>query len=407
MGAMKGFFLRLGSADPDRVSWAEVVDDGEVLVQTGSLSEAVAEAQGRGVTVFVPGQDMLLLESLVPKGSRKQVSLAIPYAIEEQYVSEAEELHFAQGARNSEGLLSLALIDAELLDAVLARLREIGIDPHFMTPDILALPLYSDGWTILIDGPIALVRTGVQAGFAVDAANFETVLASELKSRELSVPLVLHLYALDEFQVPADDFFTPHAIDYELIDEPLEILVNGLDEKAAINLLQGPYNRHAQWGNLWERWQLPLVILLLFLVIRGGLLMQEYNELRQERLGLSQRIEQVYRDLFPQAKNVVDPKAQMAQKLVELRAKGAGGGGFLGLLDKSTDLLLATPGFKLINMRYKDGRLDLAFYVGSLQSLDELKVSLAGVEGLAVEIRTASAKGDNVEARLQIKEAGS
>lgn len=373
----------------------------------GSLGEAAA-AIGRGrVTVLVPGQEVLLLSAKLPKGSRQRIAQAIPFAVEEDYVSDAEDLHFGQGARNAAGRLALALVATDRMDDWLATLRGAGIDdPQALVPDVLAAPFHPGGWTIVVDGNLALVRTALQQGFAVDLDNLEAILRSELALLPAAEPLTLHLYDLPGLGTLVGADFSPHILEERPMESVLAVLAAAVDDKTAINLLQGPYNRHAQWGNLWAQWRLPVALLLLLLLLRGGLLVQEYFALRNESGRLSQQIEKVYRDQFPEAKKVVNPKAQMEQQLVALRGQGSGGGAFLGQVGKITPVLLAAPGFSLQSLRYADGRLDLSFLVGSLQGLDELKAKLSGLAGLEVEIRTASAKGDSVEARMQIKEAG-
>ncbi|PIY20886.1 MAG: type II secretion system protein GspL [Deltaproteobacteria bacterium CG_4_10_14_3_um_filter_60_8] len=403
---MKRFVLRLGAEAPDQVSWALRSDDGSIQPGHGSLLEAAA-AIGRGrVTVLVPGQDVLLLAAKLPKGSRQRIAQAIPFAVEEDYVSDAEELHFGQGARDAAGRLALALVASTRMDGWLAMLQAAGIDPQTMVPDILAAPFQPDGWTIVVDGGLALVRTAQQQGFAVDIDNLEAVLRTELAALPAGEPLTLHLHAPPGQAPLAGADFAPHTVDAQPMAAVVAVLAAALDDKVAIDLLQGPYNRHAQWGNLWVQWRTPVALLLVLLLMRGGLLGQEYFALRHEAGLLAQQIEKVYRDQFPEAKKVVNPRAQMEQQLAGLRAQGQGGGAFLGQVGKITPVLLAAPGFVIQSLRYADGRLELGFLVSSLQGLDELKTKLAGLSGLEVEIRTASAKADSVEARMQIKEAG-
>lgn len=404
---MKRFVLRLGAEAPQKVSWALLSDDGSIQSGYGSLLEASA-AIGRGgrVTVLVPGQDVLLLSAKLPKGTRQRIAQAIPFAVEEEYISDAEELHFGQGVRNAAGRLALALVSSVRMDGWLAMLQVAGIDAHALVPDILATPLHADGWTIVVDGKLALVRTALQQGFAVDIDNLEAIIRTELAALPEGEPLTLHLYAPIGHGLFAGAVLSPHMLEERPMESVMAVLAAALDDKAAIDLLQGPYNRHAQWGNLWAQWRVVVALLLLLLIMRTGLLVQEYFALRYESGLLSQQIEKVYRDQFPEAKKVVNPRAQMEQQLAGLRGQGQGGGALLGQLEKITPVLLTAPGFVMQNLRYADGRLDLGFLVSSLQGLDELKERLAGVAGLEVEIRTASAKADSVEARMQIKEAG-
>ncbi len=54
-------------------------------------------------------------------------------------------------------------------------------------------------------------------------------------------------------------------------------------------------------------------------------------------------------------------------------------------------------------MSYKDGELNVALTISDLQRLEQLKNQLDSQSGLQVEIQSASARNNRVEARLHIK----
>jgi len=56
----------------------------------------------------------------------------------------------------------------------------------------------------------------------------------------------------------------------------------------------------------------------------------------------------------------------------------------------------------LLRVNFHDNKLDLALVIGDLQALDQLKQQLIEQAGMAVDIQSASALNDRVEARLQL-----
>ncbi len=60
----------------------------------------------------------------------------------------------------------------------------------------------------------------------------------------------------------------------------------------------------------------------------------------------------------------------------------------------------------LQRVSYHDGKLDLALVIGDLQALDQLKQQLIEQAGMTVDIQSASALNDRVEARLQLAKRG-
>jgi len=144
---------------------------------------------------------------------------------------------------------------------------------------------------------------------------------------------------------------------------------------------------------------------LLLVAMQRGL---EYRSLYQENQLLTQRIEKIYREVFPGAKRVVNPRAQMQQHLLELR-KGQSGGedGFLELLKLSGVVLQKNAAVQLKGATYRDGRMDLDITATDLQVLDKLKQQL-GVSGeLQVEIQSATSdEKRQVQSRLRLRKAG-
>ncbi len=169
----------------------------------------------------------------------------------------------------------------------------------------------------------------------------------------------------------------------------------------SINLLQGAYSRREQLGRLWRPWQAAAALLFGWAVIQTGLVYAELSALEREQRQLREEMVQIYRDAFPEAKNVVDPKLQMQRKLQSLQG-GGDSGGFLALLHQVGQAIQAEQGISLEGVNYREGRLDLELQASDLQRLDALKQALEAQAGLSATIQGANAKGDSVTARMRI-----
>ena len=98
----------------------------------------------------------------------------------------------------------------------------------------------------------------------------------------------------------------------------------------------------------------------------------------------------------------------MESALKSLRGGGsAEGGGFTELVAKAGEQFKESDRLAVQRLSYKDGQLDVSLAIGDLQQLDQLKQRLVDKAGLEVEIQSASAKGNEVEARMRIKERAS
>lgn len=418
-------FIRFNPSSPDEVDWLRMDEPTrhDLTVYHAPLPEIAAAAAGCRVILLVPSAEVLLTTAAVPGGgNRQKIAGAVPYALEEQLASDVDNLHFALGERRDDGRTSTAVVVKTQLGAWLECLRQAGIEPDVIAPDILALPWANGTWTVLMDGDRALVRTAHQAGFVADGDNLDTLLrlalneAGDARPERIRIihPLAAPAALAEPFAValPCASESNPSELSYDLdttidtetVDEPvLAILSRGYDEPGAINLLQGAYSRREQLGRLWRPWRPVAALAAVLLLIQGGMTVADYMRLNSERQALAKQIEQVYLQTFPDARKVVNARVQMEERLKELRGGGADEAGFMGLLADIGPGLKETPSVEVQRISYNEGKIDLALLIADLQSLDKLKQRLTTQRGLSVDIQSAANRDGRVEALLQIK----
>jgi general secretion pathway protein L len=386
----------------------------------GPLTDAATQAMGARVVALVPGADVLLTRMDMPNLNRSNLAKALPYALEEQLASDVEELHVAIGNRDASGRVANAVVSRRAIDSWLENLKQAGVHADVLASEVFGVPLEEDAgtvrWGLLVDGARAFLRTAPQAGLAAETENLPAVFqalldeAGDAPPAELSVTVCgadvfsassacAALRALCEGQGMA--LKLRHSAEACPV-----LLAQGFNEQEAINLLQGDYSRKQQLEKLLRPWLPAAVVLGLWLVLHIGLTGFEYVRLSAEDKALRAQIEAVYREAFPDARNVVNPKVQMEQALAKLHGGSKPGGGFLSLLAESGKVFKDTTGLKLRNLRYKEGRLEVDLEVADLQILDNLKQRLMDEAKLKVEIVSASSRDDKVETRITVAGGG-
>jgi general secretion pathway protein L len=406
-------FIRLDHNVSVEASWLRVGEAAQKVPESaqGSLEQAALEATGCRIIVLVPGIDVLLTNAVVPSRNRQRIMSAIPYMLEEQLANDVDELHFAIGRREPDGRISTAIVDRIRMDDWIKRLRDAGIEPDMIVADTLALPLTPNGWTLLKEPDVTLIRAGRQNGFSIDTTNLETVLPMVLAEHQDNPPEQIRWIECNTESVTLPFDLSEYAIEANTEaygGAPLELFAEYFDDSDAINLLQGTYSRREQLGRLWRPWRPAAAMLVLLIVLHAGMTIADYLSLRNERQALADHIDKIYLDTFPDAHRVVNARAQMEDRLQSLRGGTTkASGGFLDLLAASGDSLKQTGGLELQRLSYRDGQLDLAIVIPDLQGLDQLKQHLATQSGYAVEIQSATARGNSVEARLQLKSSDS
>lgn len=412
-------FIYLQPDSSGAVSWVRVEEPARqsLNVGHGTLQDIAAVSAGCRIIALVPGADVLLAIANIPAGNRQRAMNAIPYALEDQLATDVDTLHFALGERLDNTRIHAAAVDRTHMDRWLDTLRQAHIEPDVITSEILALPwpesvsgLATTSWVILVNGNKALVRTGPQTGWVADIDNLDALLRIALHESSAARPeqvRVIHCTPAIPFgELLADTGIT---VDVEHSDEAmLSFLGRAYNEKNAINLLQGSYNRREQLGKLWKPWRPALAMLAFLLMIQSGMTIADYLRLKTENDVLAQQIAQTYLRTFPDARKVVNPRAQMEQRLKELRGNGIETGGFISLLGDIGPSLKETPGIEIQRINYANtqgsnaGKIDLALSIGDLQSLDQLKQRLTAQGKVTVSIESAASRDNKVEARLQI-----
>lgn len=401
--------IRLSNSSPQQIFWAERDRNTELRTGTGDLSEVAVPSRGQRVVVLLPAEDVVLTTATIP-GSAKRARQAVPFALEENFAVDIDDLHFAVGSRLDADVLPVAVISKEKMAVWQSLLKDAGINADILAAETQALPWKIDTWMILVDGSRALLRFGRDRYYVVDTINLAGFM--ECQTAAFS-PAVAGGKIAIELLGGADRDILPLELRQSAVVHELEgvagdgafmpLLANGFAAKECINLLQGEYSLHAEWENVIKVWLPATILLVVFLLLQGGLKWQQYAALKQTSSALSERSVAIYRETFPEARNIVDPRAQMAHQLKLLDRQGAGAG-FLYLVEKCGPVLIKATDLQVKNLRFGDGNLILDIEMTSLKRLNELQDELATATGLDVEIRTASSADDRISARLKIGE---
>ena len=400
----KTVYIRLGATPEAGVKWIARGEGVAPAEGVGELREAALRAQGGKVVVLAPALPMLTCIASLPPTPAARMRQALPYALEDQFAEDVDRLHFAMGKRASDGRLPVVAVDREVMSHWQTLFSEAELRPHVVVNEALALPWCEGEWSLLLQNDEALLRSGAHQGCAIPLTQLEAWLMLAWRD-ETTRPARLCVYdAREEAVEPCwKEMLTELEMAYEKTVSPLALLTQN-DPELGINLLQGEFSRKEQIGRLWRPWRATAAMLGVWLLLQGAMAVGNYISLSRRDQQLYTAIEQVYRDTFPESRNVVNPQVQMERKLAELKGSGSGGA-FAVLLAATGPVLGKVEGLNLRNLRYKQDELELELELKDLASLDSLREALQQ-QKLAVDIRSASTGEDKVESRIALREAG-
>ncbi len=395
-------YIRLSSAGETAVC-ETCLSPGKGLRQRAvrvPLADALNNATGCRLIVFVPSSEVRLTSVSVPAKQPQKILQAAPYALEDQFAEDVETLHFAIGPTQINGRTPVAVVARSIMNAWLTPFRARKLMPDLLLPDLLGLPLPTAGrWQVLVEPAQALVRSDLYTGFICAPSDLHTHL--QMSGAADSQALNIHTVAGSSADFSALGARAELRPGWTL---GLDCLAASLEETAAINLLQGAYGRSHDLVALWKPWRAAAVLAAVWLVLALGVEAVSTSRLGRELARQDEKNLQTFQTLFPSETRIVDIAVQAEQQLTQIKGGGSGTGLF-PLLDAARAGLASESGLALQSLQFRDGALFLSLTGNDLQALDRLRAWFGQRSDVRLEVETANSSSIGVQIRLKLTPA--
>jgi|GEM_PF-823377 len=397
-------FVRLGSNAPDEVTFVKVRNAGDRpdKILRGPVKKLAEAARECRVVVVVPASEVVFARIKMPMTSRGKLVQAVPFAMEEQMVTDVDKLHFAIGTQQADGTVSVAVVAMECMERWRSWFEASGVQADVMVAETQTLPLKESEWSLLHDNSDTMVlRTGMDAGLAFDVPNLLHVLIQALDEAGDFKPDRLMVFKCDHKELPT----TPDELEVKSTNcggDAIIPMATGFNEQHAINLLQGNFAKGANLAGAWRKWLPAAAVLMLWIALEVGTESWNYIRYSQKNAQLNEQIEDLYQETFPKARNIIKPRLQMEQKLVALRGSASSQSNFLHLLAATGASLKNIKTVKLKNISYKNGQIIIDLVLKDAELLDQIEQQLGRNKSITVKRESATARNNKVEGRLRI-----
>ena len=393
-------FLPLNNSDLQLesavLSWVYEDDHNQLQMTKGSLSDAVISAADHFITIVMPGEDVLFLQAEVPGKNIQRVQQAVPYVLEDSVIDDVDDLYFAISKPNTapDNQYDISVINSDYFESVIKQLETVGIYADVMTADYFL----NENNILLFDGE-RIVFNSDKLKFSSDINGLKNISKDVLDGAKL-VDCSGEKQGEGSFENKLKDF---NLDVLNCNDASLVYLIKNCSNHPSVNLLQGTYKKKKDWSSTSKKWLPAAALFLVWLIVQGGVFVFDYIDLNDKNKRLNLEITNIYKQSFPQSRRIIDAKAQMKQKLDQLRkSKGKSGRSFTNMLSASARVFSTSKGLIIKSLRYYDGRINLEVQIASLQALDKLKEQLQKENGYQVEVQNASSGKETVTAQLQI-----
>jgi len=378
------------------INWARFSDG--IQKETGtvaSLSELTERALNHQLIIWVPGEKALLTTVTVPAGQQRHLHKILPSLLEDSLASDIDQLHFIIGHISTEGQVSVAVLERALMRDYLEQLNEAGLYPEAILPASLAVPFMHNGWSLQVEGEVSSLRTAPQMCHVFDTQNMALLLP---KITGHSTPAI-SLYITESQHLALS------------LEKPCERRGNPVDKLAtlpdknvmAMNFLQGDFQPQSSVQKYWQQWRGVALLAVIALLIHLTSVGIETWQLNQQAKNTKAEIKKVFQTAFPDEKRIINPKAQMTQRLAKLQSEQAGAG-FLRLLQQLVPALKESRKVSLtrINFERRLGEMRLDINAPDYAQLEQLKNKIEAL-GLNVELGSVSGNKGAYTARLMIR----
>lgn len=345
--------------------------------------------------VIAPAEDVLLLDAPRVARGERQLTQALPFAVEDQLAAAVETQHVAWAPGSSAERVCVAVVANARIDAWLAQLRAAGLEPDALIPEALLLP-WAPGQPQLLLEPGAVDATAAAAPRAL--LRFGPARAFVGTPSEIAA-LGIDLDGLRTTAVRGVASSLP--ADAGVIDDPLPLYAAALARALPLNLLQGRYAPPRRIGGVQRAWRWAAMLAAIGVLLAFSQLLVERQQLASRVQAQRADMVALYRQLAPGTDAIRDPAAYLRSALAASRSDDDPA---LRLLGLSAPALVADGSSRLDAIHWRNNALELVVIAPDIAALDALRARLADAHP-GVELTAATPGSGGVEGRFRLAAA--
>lgn len=362
-----------------------------------ALRAAVADR--RLTPVFaVPGEDARLLTVTVAPEEKRHFARSLPYMLEEALAGDVSDLHFAHCPLDKLEY-AVAVCSIAAMETYAERLHGFpGVNQWL--PEPLLLPWSAGEWSLVLEENVAIVRTGLCAGFSVERDLLPAMLEAASRDTE---PDSIVVYGSDQ---AAESMLIPEALRERVQwrgGDLYAALLVAEQPQPMLNLRQGAFAQRLPLRRWWTQWRVAAALFGAALALHLLATWIDYRQLRKENIALRTAVEGSYRKAYPRGA-IADVEKQLQRQLDALSGS-ADGGSFVALMERVGDVIAGSTGTSIVSINYNDkaGEMRLNIVARNYGAVEQVRAGI-NKAGLEAVMENSSAQGDEVRARLRVGE---
>lgn len=316
--------------------FALVNEDGKIL-QQGRQSLAALKnlaTDTRQVCLLLAASDVTLTSVKVPPMSTSKLKAALPNLIEDRLLTDPADLIFLSD-QPVDGMCTIAAVDRSWMELLHSKCQILGARKLTAHAVSMTMASSNDVASVLLETDANVLelalRINGQAGTGLALAYDESrETPTDVAQQVLQTLSLLGAEASINVSLPAELLvsYEQTAANNSAFEQQFHF--HAIDWKARLDGLSGstldlmsPVSQANQTSFDWAKWRWPIGLAACALVINLIGLNFQWLSMKREARGLNESLTQTYRNSFPKENVILDPIAQMEQK-IDLSRKLAG-----------------------------------------------------------------------------------
>lgn len=401
---MNTLFLQLASADKDLSlarAWYREGDELENVSEL-ALAELAVKFSSIPTVVFIPASHCLLTSVAANSRQLKQVGHSLAWLIEDIVADDVNDLHVIAASSQEENA-SLIAVSQHYLNHVLTQLRDSGLLPVAVLPDIFLLAYEKNDtdeplWQISpwVDEQV-VIRTSEFKGSIFPQSTLSLLLTAAWQESEK--PSAITMAAGDSLTATITEWAAANRISTTFHQLPRieESVLSKTDwTRHSANFLQGIYSASHRFTmpRLWKIAAMFLAVAFSVQLLSEWIQWGYYNTQAKKKQAEAVA---VYKKLYPEDRRIVNLERQIKSRL----DGGSQQGNALSTLTRVAEALKAS-GLNAQRIDYVGSALTLDVIAQAVGEIDRFQAKLNEL-GFRAEIVSANTQGTVVRGRVRVE----
>ena len=338
-------------------------------------------------------------ELQVPPAKTAEINSSIPFLMEDELLTNLEDLHIVTSKRRSNGNVSLSMIPHFIMKNIDGQIINSELKVSSLCDLSDAIPSNSSEAILVIFKEYAILKLGSDWSWCSDLQTILGLLKNSFDEFQLNT---FKVFLNSDLKIDWPSYTQMEPQLYYVKDEQDYLLNQSNQGKDGLNLLINDYEPRLSWKKWYKNWKLPIFSTLLIIFLYFSQLSYEVFLNNSYVAKLNLNAESLFFTSFPEENRSLDYKLLLRKKLRNIPDDKDIV--FLSTLGKVSQIIINNKNISLnvVSYDFNKNQFLLEVELSSFEDIEVLK-SVMIRSGLVVEIGSSRRSGSSILSEIFIK----